>query len=150
MALDRYRPLIGIPYELRNGPEVITQGKLLHEIGVNRQALFHAVFALHGNMLPTAMRSKELFEDDKYFENIVQGCFQLRELDTILFGNQRWTNPRKLHIAVHIGEGNENDQPLLIHATRTEHRVTVWPLAQFFLYPQYERIFAVKRLRTSP
>lgn len=147
MALDRYQHLVGIPYELGNGPEVVVAGKSLHDVGTNCQALFHAVLALHGKTLPVTMRSKELFEDTTYFETIVQGHFRLHELDTVLFGSQRLTDPRKLHIAVHVGEHDEQGQPLLIHATRVESKVTIWPFVQFSLYQQYKRIYAVKRLR---
>ena len=92
------------------------------------------------------MLSKEIFEDTELFEN-VDGLEQLKMLDLFVFGRQNEHNFRRLHLAVFTGEINESGSPLLVHANGIEKQVSVWALENFFLYPRYQRIYAIKRWR---
>ncbi len=134
--------LIGLPYLYENGP---TTSRHPSE-GVNCQLLVHlALKLLHGIDLPSAMMSKEIFEDREFFVEIP--CDTASLGDIFVFGKTAETDPRQFHLAVKIDDDAQTQQPLLIHATSIEKTVAVWPLSQFFFYSRYEKLFTVKRLK---
>lgn len=134
--------LIGLPYLYENGP--MTDNRLPE--GINCQLLVHlALKLLRGINLPPIMMSKEIFEDQEFFEVISPDIASVG--DIFVFGKTDETDYRQLHLAVKIDDDPQTRQPVLIHATSIEKAVTIWPLIQFSSYPRYEKLFAVKRLR---
>lgn len=144
-ALAQIDHLIGVPYNYRNGPDVVESGSI-PEDGVNCQLLtLLAIWALKGRVLPPTMKSKELLEDQQYFRDIVPPeSYEL--VDVFLFGKAHQTNLKKLHPAVCVAI---EDEPLLLHATAVTQAVSLWSLREFSRYERYQRLFAVKRLKGS-
>lgn len=144
-ALTQIEHLIGVPYNYRNGPDVVESGSL-SEDGVNCQLLVHlALRALKGCNLPHTMKSKELWEDQHHFRDVIPPE-RYEPVDVFLFGRTGEMNPKKLHPAVCVAIG---DEPLLLHATVVTQAVSLWLLREFSRHERYQRLFAVKRLKGS-
>jgi hypothetical protein len=144
-ALTQIEHLVGVPYQYQHGPERTEQPRVLEE-GVNCQLLVHlAVRALKGYVLPPTMKSKELLEDQHYFRDVVHPE-QYEPVDVFLFGRPQESNLKRLHPAVCVAI---EDEPLLLHATVVTHAVSLWSLREFSLHERYQRLFAVKRLKSS-
>lgn len=132
---------IGIPYNLDNGPDRIN-GQIPQE-GLNCQALVHVLYRIRrGIHIPQGMLSKEIFEDLWRFRRVTRDG-EPQEGDIFIFGKLTELNFRKLHLAYHTGVGS-----LLLHANSVDRRVSVWPLDKFPFYPRYQRLYAIKRIRS--
>lgn len=142
MANLEIRDLLGIPYKFENGPSVPHDGRL------NCQSLVHEVYRCLGISLPVEMLSKEIYEDQVLFDS-VDPRIGLNLGDILIFGRPRITDNRRLHLTVYVGN-DENNTPLLIHASGVEGKVSIWPLNQFYETPGYRQLYAVKRYRQPP
>lgn len=136
-----FSDLIGLPYNFRKGPLVIEMDNLRE---LNCQGLVHIFCKRMGYGLPPEMRSKEIFEDEEnFFRTIRQG--PLKFGDVLIFGREE-VDYRRLHLTVFGGDYDPYGSPLLLHATKIDDKVCVWPLSKFSDYPSYSRLYAVKRL----
>jgi hypothetical protein len=115
--------------------------------GVNCQLLIHLVYQdWFGVNLPQGMWSKEIFEDTgRVFRSVVAEEEPLVQGDVFVFQGQK-ANPKSYHLAVHTGQRDATSDPLLLHASREEDVVTVWPLTTFLKDGLYRQLAAVKRL----
>lgn len=143
---DKYT---GIPYCFENGPGKNSDRDLDRKNGINCEKLTHWMLEDEGLPLPNDMRSKEIFEDDRLFKTVEQSE-ELKPLDIFIWGSEDCTDPRKLHLAVHTGKRDEQNNPLLIHANIINGKVSIWPLREFPNHPRYRKLFAVKRRIEEP
>lgn len=141
--------LIGIPYQLKHGPEKLGQIDP-REDGVNCQLLLHmALKLLYNAQMPPFFRSKELFEPNPLFADVA--CIDASTVgDAFLFGRVLETDPRHLHVAIRADINSNGKQPLLLHANRVDSRVSVWPLDAFTDHSRYNKLFGMRRFRTTP
>lgn len=136
------KQLLGLPYRRDNGPN--NNPKVLTE-GINCQLLTHKALAILFKVnLPAGMLSKEIFEDQVYFRELRPEEANLG--DVFIFGKQEEQDFRRLHLAVYVDWDNQANTPLLLHATGIDRKVSLWPLDKFSQYPQYQKLYAVKRL----
>ncbi|OGM75909.1 hypothetical protein A2210_00940 [Candidatus Woesebacteria bacterium RIFOXYA1_FULL_40_18] len=134
--------LLDLPYNFGNGPDV---KNVSPKDGVNCQQLTHMILAtLFQIRLPTEMRSKEFYEDQKYFTQVLVKEATIG--DVFIFGRPEENDYRKLHLAVFIGQDSDGSA-LLIHANGVDKQVSLWPLDKFSQHPRYEKLYAVKRLK---
>lgn len=136
---------IGVPYHYTNGPMTTLEEQSM-PYGLNCQFLVHLIYQSFGIVLPTNMLSKEIFEDERLFMNVADPE-DMRILDVVIFGREPEKDTRRLHLAVFTGEMDETGSPLLIHASNIGKQVSVWPLEKFSFYPQYKKIYTIKRWR---
>lgn len=141
--IPEFKRYIDIPYKFTNGPDSLVSGSL--DEGVNCQTLVHEMLKSFGITLHRGMLSKEIYEDYELFAD-VEGVDEAKFLDIFIFGRDGEKDPKKFHLAVCTGDDEKRDL-LLIHANGVQKKVSVWPLKQFSDYPQYEKIYAIKRVR---
>lgn len=116
--------------------------------GTNCIALWREIYRdMFGVQLPVGLWPKELVADEReFFQTLKPGTPNVVG-DTFVFGKKQ-DDLYQLHIATFTGITDDNEDPLLIHATnRGENMSTLWPLSRFLAHPRYERIYAVKRLQ---
>lgn len=142
------KKLIGIPYKLKNGPDLTGVIDPWRE-GINCQYFTHLALGLLFQVrLPSDLLSREIFFDNQRF-TAVDDAAKAKLGDIFLFGRQAERDYRCLHLAL-LAEAvatSESGESLLIHATSIEGKVCFWPLSAFSNYPRYQKLFAIKRLR---
>lgn len=140
---------IGIPYSFRRGPLQIAQESRdgIFKQGINCQSLIHELYrARLGINLPSNLLSKEIYEGTDLFEEISTSDKNLKEGDIFIFGKDMPdADPQDFHLGYYVGETNENNSPLIIHATVYLNNVNIWPLDRFFLYPKYKELKGIRR-----
>ena len=149
MTLTEFQQFTGIPFNKEAGPTVLNGQEELTE-GINCQGLVHKIYNYFGHNLPPSFRSREIFEDEELFFSLSLDNldpFSLAKLDILIFGRQDVIDFRKLHLSVYTGELDKDQNPLIIHSTRVEQQVVIWPLQKFFTFPKYEKLYAIKRLK---
>lgn len=136
-ALEDYP---GLPYDYTKGPDERAAGHDPRE-GLNCQFLVHAAIELiFGFKLPPELKSKEIFEPNKYFFNI-DDLASLRRGDIAIFARLSRISylnnelaiqdPQFLHLAVATGRRTRQGSPFFIHASHQRRKVGIWSLDQF-------------------
>lgn len=145
VEISKYR---GLPYRFASGPSQDRSYEILTQAGINCQFLAHLMLQdWFGINLPVAMRSKEMFEDGKYFDEI-EDVQKSQFGDLFFFGKESLVDLRKLHVAIHSGHLDENTgSPNLIHANYIDLGVSIWPSERFGEYLRYQRLYGIRRLK---
>ncbi len=140
--------LVGIPYQGSHGPGKLGQINPWED-GINCQFLLHlALKMLHNAQIPPSFRSKELYEFNSLFTDVV--CTDASTVgDAFLFGRVLETDPRHLHVAIRADINSNGEQPLLLHANCVDNRVSIWSLDTFTNHSRYSKLFGMRRLRTT-
>ncbi len=134
--------LLKMPYNYDVGPAQFNGRNI--EDGLNCQALFHHVWdVVYGVKLSQEIRSLELFQNKSPLflpVNIENNTFNM--FDIVLFGPQDLEDKSRLHIAMFVG--NYENQPVFLHSKFAEG-VTLWTLSQFTCDWRYQKIYGVRR-----
>lgn len=113
--------------------------------------------------MPKWMRSKELFEDQQFLEDVfkadvpsaqLQKCdfSQVRVGDIFFFSSrlykEQFADPKYFHMAVCI-ENSPGVGPVFVHARlyKKLDAVTVWPLEKFVRSKRYTLLRGVRRVK---
>lgn len=113
---------------------------------MNCQAWVHWELSTLGVLLPTEMKSLEIYTDESVFFRTLLSGEPVRRGDVFLFGRTDLVDYRLLHLAIHSGyEKKQTREPILTHATYIDGTVTAWPLSWFSRQPRYGKLFAIKR-----
>lgn len=147
MIKGEFKQFVGLTYNFSNGPSSINGNKDLKE-ALNCQSLIHRIYQMFRIPIPPGLLSKEIYEDKELFFNLPidnLNVLDLAILDVFILGRQHEQDFRKLHLGLFIGEADEMQNPLIIHATAIDRQVSIWSLQKFFNYPRYERLYAIKR-----
>lgn len=143
--LERY---LGIPYDFKAFPGVvdIEYAEALNCISLVHLVLWKEFWA----SVSTGMWAREIKDDERLFFTTEESGLA-RAGDVYVFGA---TDPKRkdpgntqvFHLAIHTGDMDEKNDPLLLHTTDLNGSTsTIWPLREFGKYKRYERLYAVKR-----
>lgn len=146
--LSTIQPFVGLPYEKSNGPFLLHNENFDPKEGVNCQLLIHLLYRERlGIELPIGMWSKEIYEDNMFFESINK-TISLREADIFVFTSEdNKSDPTKYHLTYFTGI-IEDEQPLLIHANFLGTS-EIWPFERFIRLKRYRELVAIKRLKNE-
>lgn len=153
-------------YRFMQNPDVVRSEEDARRYGVNCVSLAHlAIKDLFERELPEDLLCAELYADREHFEHH-DPLDDLQTGDLVWFGvedadikpedfspqyeNGKLINWREFpvkHVAVSIGEQNEDGDDLLLHSTYYEGTNVVWPLTRFAKYRRYEKVYGMSRLK---
>ncbi len=156
-------------YDFCQGPERVPNEDVAREEGLNCVSLAHlAVESLFRRRLPAQLHCYEMFTDHERFHDL-DDSEPLQVGDLVWFGRSEpsvppeqfvptydangyllnWQDSPVNHVAIYTGD-QENDDPLLLHATYFTGTTAVWPLSKFAEYPRYAQVRRIARLRPDP
>lgn len=157
----------GYTYSFEQGPNKIRSHEDARVNGLNCVALAHlAMKDLFDYTLPQDFQCLELFLDREHFEPI-DGLDSMQQGDLVWFGFAEpevtleafvpvydeqgeltnWKDVALRHVGVFTGERDEDNEPLILHATRSAGTTAVWPLQKFQKYRRYRKIYGISRLK---
>lgn len=155
-------------YNFDQGPQLVRSREDALAHGLNCISLAHlALRDIFDYELPGELHCAEMYLDQQHFTEVGDAT-QAQRGDLFWFGISGAAQPPEAfqpqydaagalvnwrefpvkHVAVHTGDYREDD-PLLLHATHRTGTNSVWPLQQFFAYPRYQKLFAVRRLQVG-
>lgn len=155
-------------YRFTQGPDVVRSQEDAIRDGINCVSLAHlALRDLFQHELAPDLFCYELYSDDEQFES-VGGVEEMIEGDLVWLGVARsgvsvadfvpeysdgqlvnWSQCPINHVAIAIGETDDRDEPLLLHASPSDGTNAVWPLSKFGQYSRYRKIHAITRLKAQ-
>lgn len=155
-------------YEFWQGPAEVRSITDAQRYGLNCIALAHlAINRLFDVELPPELHCAELYADTQYFTR-VDDLAATRRGDLLWFGIAdpaiepeafvpayqdgmlvNWRDFPVKHVAIHTGEQDEQNDPLLLHASPHAKTNVVWPLRQFAEHPRYRVYYGASRLAIS-
>lgn len=152
-------------YRFSHGPQVVATEQAARAAGINCVSLAHlALRDLYGQRLPSDLLCTEMWFDREYFRPLEDGEQpQLGDLNW--FGVRKpkvvptdfvpsyegselvnWRDFPINHVAIHLGETDDQGDPLLLHASQETGTTSVWPSRQFGEYRRYARSYGASRL----
>jgi cell wall-associated NlpC family hydrolase len=152
-------------YEFWRGPAEVRTIADARQNGLNCIALAHlAMNKLFEVELPSALHCAELYADRQYFNPVAMPS-DLQRGDLVWFGIANppiepetfvpeyrdgllvnWRDFPVKHVAIHTGEQDAQNDPLLLHASMLEGTNVVWPLRQFAEHHRYRVCYGASRL----
>lgn len=153
-------------YDFWQGPAEVRSITDAQRSGLNCIALAHlAINKLFEVELPPELHCAELYTDTQYFTR-VDDLAEARRGDLLWFGVANpviepaafvplyrdgmlvnWRDFPVKHVAVHTGKRDEQDEPLLLHASQEDSTNVIWPLPEFAKRnKRWEKFYGISRL----